>query len=142
MGSYFQRQTLEGPHKSEVILNGKFNPNGSSNPTSAMIFGNWIASVAHSATGKWTITMKTPFKGAAGWHSCQVSLGSSTDQPEVSVRHGAIDLSAGTIVVFASDEDDTSGISAAADIAYDAATFISVSLSVKYDKVPDGSGLV
>lgn len=140
-GSYFQRQTLEGPHKSEVVLNGKFNPNGSSNPTSAMIYGAWISSVAHTATGKWTITMKEAYRGARGWLSCQVSLGTSSDQPEVSVRHGAIDLAAGTIVVFASDEDDTSGISAAADVAYNAATFISVSIAIKTEKIPDGSNI-
>lgn len=137
----FMRQTVEGPHKGEVLLDGKFRPNDASAPTAAMIFGNWISSIAHTATGKWTITMKDDFKNLIGWHSLHVTLSTATAQPTISVSGGAIDLAAGTIVIHAAAEDGVSGISAASNIAADADTFISVSLSVKYDTSPDGSNL-
>lgn len=132
-----QRDYLMGPHKGEIILTGIFWTNAGSAPTT--IVGNWISSVAHTATGVWTITMKEKYRGWIGLLGAQVSLSMNALGLSI-IQFGAMDLDAGTIIIRAATE--SGGTLAAADIAANANNFISVTLHLKYDKSQDGSGLV
>lgn len=132
----FQRQTLESTHKGEVRLSGSFRPNGSSTPT--VWYGNWISSIAHTATGVWTITIKEKYRGLQGALAILVSARFNAFSPTV-IQLGAIDLDAGTIVVMAGTES-ASDI-AAADIASNANNWIDLELCLQYTKTPDGSGI-
>jgi len=132
-----RRETVETPHKGEIVLTGIFWTNGSSAPTA--LVGSWISSVAHTATGVWTITMAEKFRGWVGLLGCDVSLSMNALGLSI-VQFGAIDLDAGTVIIRAATE--SGGTLAAADIAANANNFISVTLRLKYNKSPDGSGLV
>ena len=132
-----QRNDVKTPHKGEVILAGYFYPNGSSTP--ATVRGSWIDSVAHTATGVWTITMKEKFRGWIGLLGAQVSLSMNALGLSI-IQFGAMDLSAGTIIIRAATE--SGGTLAAADIAANANNIIFVTLNLKYSKAEDASGLV
>jgi hypothetical protein len=136
---YFSRHVLEGPHLGEILLSGRFQPNGSG--AISDIVGAWITSVARTAAGIYTITMATKFQDFAGYYSAHATLQTTTAQPTVSVGIGAISLSAGTVVVHTAIEDGVSGISAAGDVSATTGTYINVFLSMKYGGSPDGSGL-
>lgn len=131
------RDTIQGPHKGEIILAGSFRPNAASAPT--VYRGNWISSIAHTATGVWTITMKEKFRGWQGIVACAVSLRMNALALTI-LQFGAIDLDAGTIIIRGATE--SGGTLAAADIASNANNWIDVVLHLKYDKSQDGSGLV
>ena len=129
------RSTLETCHKGEVVLAGRFRPNGASTPT--VWYGNWISSIAHTATGVWTVTIKPAFRGMVGHHAAQLSLMSNA-LVATAIQFGAIDWSAGTIII--RGYTTTSG--AAADIASNANTWIDLLFVMKYMKIPDGDLLV
>lgn len=132
-----QREPIEGCHKGEIRLVGSFRPNGSSTPT--VWYGNWIYSIVHSATGVWTITMKSKYRGWQGILGMFVSLRFASLSLTLA-QFGAVDLDAGTIVIDVATE--SGGTLAAADIASNAANWIDIELVLKYDKSQDGSGLV
>lgn len=132
----FQRQTLESSHKGELRFAGSFRPNGSSTPT--IWYGNWISSIAHTATGVWTITMKEKYRGLQGILAAIVSARFNALSLTV-IQLGAIDLDAGTIIIRAATE--SGGTLAAADIASNANNWIDLDISLQYTKTPDGSGI-
>lgn len=132
-----QRNDVKTPHKGEIVLAGIFWTNADSNP--ATVVGSWISSVAHTATGVWTITMKEKFRGWVGLLGCDVSLSMNALGLSI-VQFGAMDLDAGTVIIRAATE--SGGTLAAADIAANANNFISVTLRLKYSNADDGSGLV
>ena len=132
-----QREPQYQSHKGVIELDGIFWPDTASNPSD--IIGNWIDSVAHSATGVWTITMKEKYRGHIGLLGCQVSLSMNALGLSI-IQFGAIDLAAGTIIIRAATE--SGGTLAAADIAANANNFIAVKLVLKFEKSQDGSGLV
>jgi len=131
----FQRQTLETPHKSNILLSGAFAPNGSSATDAANIRGNWISSVAHTATGIYTVTMRTDFINLK-LVSVLASLRMDTAALSVA-RPGAIDMAAGTIVIYTFTEGG--GTLALADIAADSGSWVDIALTVQYSPVTDGS---
>lgn len=130
-----QKQTLEGVHKNEVILTGGFYPNGSSTP--ATVVGAWISSVAHTATGVWTITIAERYRAYA-LVSAIVSLRMNALGLSI-IQFGAIDVSSGSVIVRVATEG--AGTLVAADIAANANNFIDVMLVVKTNNTPDGTGL-
>lgn len=132
-----QRNDVKSPHKGEIVLTGIFWTNAGSAPTS--VVGSWISSVAHTATGVWTITMKEKYRGWIGLLGCDVSLSMNALGLSI-VQFGAMDLDAGTIIIRAATE--SGGTLAAADIAANANNFISVTLRLKYSGAEDASGLV
>ncbi len=134
----FDRQPLETTHKSITVLNGSFRPNGASACTAAQIRANWISSVAHTATGTYTITFKTEFKNLTGLLHASVGLRMGSGALS-QARGGAIDLTNGTFVVYTFTE--ASDTTALADIAADADSWIDVSLHMQYAPIVDGSGI-
>jgi len=121
------------PHKGEIILSGHFYPDTAANPST--VRGSWISSVAHTATGVWTITMKEKFRGWIGVLGAHVSLQLNA-YADSNIQFGAMDLDNGTIIVRAG----TAGV--AADIAANANNIVFVTLHLKYSGAEDGSGLV
>lgn len=99
--------SVGSPHKFETLLHGSFQFNGASAPTN--IVGNWIDSVAHTSTGVWTLTMKEGFWNWATLLDRHVSLELDASAG-YTLSFGAIDKTAGTIIVRALD---SSGIQAA-----------------------------
>lgn len=132
-----QRNDVKTPHKGEIVLSGYFFPNGSSAP--ATVKGSWISSVAHTATGVWTITMKEKFRGWVGILGAQLSLQMNALGLSI-IQFGAMDMDNGTIIIRAATE--SGGTLAAADIAAHANNIIFVTLHLKYSNAEDGSGLV
>ena len=61
--------------RDSVLLGGYFDPNGSSAPTS--VYGRGISSVAHTATGRWTVTLADTWK--ALFPNAFLSLATSAD---------------------------------------------------------------
>ena len=114
---------------------GSFRPNAASAPT---VVKGIAASVAHTATGVWTVTLPAWMKGTA---FSVVGLFVAARFSALSgwvVEGGAIDLSAGTIIIRAGTWAGTT--IAATDIASDAANWIDFRLVLKATKLPDGSG--
>jgi len=132
------RQTAETTHKGEIRLSGSFIPNTAGTPAAAGIRGNWIASVAHTNTGIWTITIKAGYRGLRGLISAHCSLQLASAALSF-VQLGAIDLAAGTVVVCNFTEG--AGTLALADIAANANNRICVELVCKWLPVKDGSGI-
>lgn len=125
----FQRQTLEGPHKGELLLRGGFAPNAALAPVA--LYGNWIESVAHDSTGVWTVTIKEAFRDMDNFgKQATVQLASGA---AAAIQFGAYDKAAGTLVV----RNYTGG--SLADIAADANNIIWLDLAMRYGNVPDGS---
>ncbi len=134
MARGIQRNPKTTPHKGTIDLEGSFATNGASAPAAAGIYGNWISSVAHSATGVWTITLKEKFRSMQGMFAGHVTpQGASAAAYAGSL--GAQDLSAGTCQVC----NATAG--ALADIAAATGNRINVTLTMKYERVVDGGGL-
>jgi hypothetical protein len=134
----FQRQTLETTHKSIVEFSGGFLPNGSSACSASHIRANWILSVAHTATGVYTVTMKSEYRNLQGVLSAVGSLriaGTALSWGRI----GAIDLSAGTIVCYTFTE--ASDTTALADITQDAGSSFDIILQLQYAPIVDGSGI-
>lgn len=139
MSAYgFHKSTLETTHKGEVRYPGSFVPNGSSAPEASGIRGNWISSVVHTGTGIWTITMATPYKNVVGLLSAIATLSLASSGLSF-VQIGAIDLTAGTIVIRAYTE--ATGTLALADIDNTAGNRISFEFVFKYANIPDGAGV-
>lgn len=125
----FERQTVETSGKSEVRLSGGFRTNGASSPT--VLYGNWILSVARTAAGTYTLTVKRDFRFLdLVSKQCSLQLAAAGDSK---VQFGPYDKTAGTQVVIT-----ITGV-AAADIAADANNIVWVELIARYGTVPDGS---
>lgn len=130
--------STQTPHGNEVELMGRFRFNGASAPTSKI--GNWIASIAHTATGVWTVTMKDPYKKVYGAYSRQVSLEMDASALNV-ISMGAYDATLGTFIVRVYTE--AAGTLALADVAAgsNAGNWCHMRLSLKASNIPDNSGL-
>lgn len=139
MAADFLKQTLETSSKGAVTLFGKFRPNGASDPATANIYGNWISSVVHTATGRWTVTMNTEFRKAQGELAVFAQDTVPAGTALVATKALQPDLSAGTFIVESLTE--AAGTLALADIASDAAHWIYLSLTIKVSTAPDGSGV-
>ncbi len=134
----FDRQTKETTHKSIVELEGHFRPNTSSACTSAQIVANWILSVAHTATGVYTVTMKTSYRNLQGVLAATGSLRIAGTALSWG-RLGAIDLAAGTIVCYTFTE--ASDTTALADITAASGSCFDIRLALQYAPIVDGSGI-
>lgn len=125
-------------HIGVVRLHGRFRFNGASAPTS--VIGNWVSSVAHTATGVWTVTLAQRFRKWRGPLSAHVSL--ELDAAALTfLQLGALDEAAGTVIVRAFTE--SAGTLAAADIAAGSndGNWCHLTLVLKYSTTGDGSGI-
>lgn len=134
----FDHRQPKVSHIGEVHLEGSFKFNGASAPTT--IRANWIDSIAHTATGKWTITMKEQYRGWQGLLSGQATLQINADGDLSFAQLGDFDASNGTLVVRVFTE--ASGTLAAADVAAGSGNgnWGHVSLKLKESTAVDGSG--
>ena len=133
----FDRRPLKTSHVGNVALFGCWAPNGSSATAAANIHANWIASVAHTDTGVYTVTLKTKFWNMNLVHvSAQLRMGTWADSV---AQVGAVDMSAGTIVVNTCTEN--AGALTAADIAADSSNWVDMILVCQYGNVIDGSNV-
>jgi hypothetical protein len=127
---------IQSTHQAEKRLTGMFVVKGTSAPTS--VYGNWIESIAHTATGVWTITIKSRYRSTFGLLGFNVSLLEATPLGS-RVELKSYDLSAGTVVVCAWAED-AYGVAAASDLNT-STDKISVELVIQSTSIKDGSGL-
>ena len=104
---------VKGTHAGVLQVCGGFRFNTASDPTSFM--GNTIASVVHTSTGVWTVTLVSALKNARG----VISLGAPGLELDSSaltfLTWGKADFAAGTYIVRAYTE--SAGSLALADIA-------------------------
>jgi hypothetical protein len=129
---------IQSVHLAEKRLAGSFLVNGASAPVAAEIYGNWIESIAHTATGVWTITIKSRYRSSFGLLAAFVSLMEASGVGSV-VELESVDLSAGTVVVNAFEDGTDSG-HVASDLV-DGDDRISVELVIQSTSIHDGSGL-
>jgi hypothetical protein len=132
------KEPLQHFHKDTYLVDGRFRFNGSSAPTS--VVGAAVQSVAHTATGVWTVTLKPQFRNWRGVLSRQVSL--ELDASALTVLHmGPAVAAAGTFVVRAQTE--AAGTLALANVASgsNAGNWCHFSLLLKYGTSKDGSGV-
>ncbi len=102
------------------ILTGTFHPNGSSAITEGD--DHWRGfSVAYTSTGLYTITFSDAYSGLEYFGS-SLSIAAATGA--IILVNGAYDGTAKTKIVKSLDEDNTSGVSALADIAAAAESYI------------------
>jgi hypothetical protein len=121
-------------HKDAHLLSGRFRFNTASNPTS--VVGSAIESVAHTATGVWTVTLKPEFRGWRGVLSAHCTL--ELDASANAVAHlGPMVASAGTIVVRSLTAGTLANIAAGSN----AGNWCHLSLLFKYGISRDGSGI-
>ena len=133
------RRNDQQTHIGVVRLHGRFRFNGSSAPTS--LIGNWLSSVAHTATGIWTVTLHNRFAKWRGVVAAHATLEVDANADLSFVQLGALTASAGTVIVRAFTEG--AGTLAAADIAAGSnnGNWCHLTLALKYSSTGDGSGI-
>lgn len=103
-------------------IKGSFLPDTANTPTG--LVGKGIASVAHTATGVFTVTLSDKYSGWVSGHT-SLQMASATN---IASQFGAIDVvTAKTIVI----RTYTPGTNTAVDIAADAANRVCFSITVK-----------
>lgn len=126
-------------HKGEFVAHFRFRFNGASAPTS--VIGDGIASVAHTGTGIWTVTLDPEFFPTNGTFANQATLEMDADASLSVIQLGKFDKTAGTLVVRVFTE--TAGTLAAADIAAGSnnGNWAHITMALKVGSAPDGGGL-
>ncbi len=123
---------MKSPTKDPVRLTGRFEFNGASAITAAQITAVWIESIAHTATGVWTVTVKPAFRAQA-MLAMQATLElAAAGDSQVNLRPYNVAL--GTFII-----DVQTGAATPADLA--TTNFCSLGLDAKYSGAPDGSGV-
>ncbi len=132
MANSYHREPPSVVHSGEVILTGKFSPNAANDPVA--FDKSWMKSVSHDSTGNWTITLKDSFTQPFRLLGFEAS-GRDDAVADCYIRPGIYDLAAKTFKV------EAIAAGAAANIAADADSYISVRIVLKNNKVNDGSEL-
>ncbi len=127
----YQRNAIESCHKPEVRLAGGFRTNAGASPTTAMLYGNFIESVARTGAGTYTVTLKPEWRNRrAVSMRADIQLAAGGDSK---AQLGAYVASAGTLVV------RTITTAAAADIAADPDNKVWFELVLLNNDAPVGS---
>ena len=95
--SYFKYDT-QSSQNGVTFLFGSFTPANGASPTASTIRGNCVSTVVRDAEGVWTVTLKERFRGACNLVYASAAYQNSTPDAGAIVL-GAIDLSAGTVVL-------------------------------------------
>ena len=122
-------------HTGVVVVKGRFRFNTASDPTS--IIGRGISSVAHSATGVWTVTLDSEFQNAVGLESVVATLELDA-AANTHLQTGAFTASAGTLVVRAHTGGSLADIAAGSNNG----NWCHLVIALKMSGAEDGSGLV
>ena len=132
MANSYHREAPSVVHSGEVILTGKFSPDGTNDPSK--YDASWMKSVSHDSTGNWTITLRDSFTQPFRLLGFEAS-GRDDAVADCYIRPGVYNLVTKTFKV------EAISAGSAADIAADADSYISVRIVLKNNKVNDGSEL-
>jgi hypothetical protein len=132
---------LESPGKGLVVLPLRFRFNAALAPTDFTGAAHLIESVAHTAAGIWTVTLKPAFRGWRGLVAAAVSLELDAAAVLAVASLGPMLATPGTIVVRSFTE--AAGTLAAADLPAGAnnGNWCHVLLVLKFSTAVDGSGI-
>ncbi len=129
------KQLHTGIHRIE----GRFQFNTASAPTN--LIGRGIASVAHTGTGIWTVTLDSSYQSAVGLVCATSSLELDANSDESVIQQGAYTVATATLVIRVFTGAATL---AAADLAPGSnnGNWCHLNIVLKLSDSEDGSGLV
>lgn len=121
------RKPLRASGGNLVVLPVRFYPDTANNPSTIVDPGNIVASIVHSADGKYTITFNETFAEIVNVVCSMSVVGDSTD---ATAQGGVEDEAAGTVVV------KTKAGATNTDFAADANTHVNLLLTIREVAVP------